>query len=122
MARGRTNPDFLNGVPELVLLRLLHTEEMYGYQLARRVREGSGEVLTMGEGVLYPVLHGLEDDGFVASRTETVEGRPRVYYRLTPAGRVRLKEQTVAWQRVSGAVAAVLGTAGKGAVRAHPAR
>lgn len=108
MARGRSNPDFLNGVPELLLLRLLRGQEMYGYQLAKAVREASADELALGEGVLYPSLHALEAEGHVSSRTQTVEGRPRVYYRLTPKGEERLVERTRAWERVVNAVSCVL--------------
>src|SRR5437868_2804543 len=55
-----SNPDFLNGVPELLVLRLLARRPMYGYQLVRAIEQSSGQVLEFGEGCIYPVLHRLE--------------------------------------------------------------
>ncbi len=118
MPPRRPAPDFLNGVPELLLLRLLAAREMYGYELAKAVRTASAEALALGEGVLYPALHALEGDGCVTSRTETVAGRPRVYYRLTPRGEERLAERTGAWRRAVTAVSRVL----RRPLRARPAR
>src|SRR5262249_49685904 len=85
-----SNPDFLNGVPELVVLQLLARRPMYGYELVRAIERSSGEVMSFGEGCIYPVLHRLEADGSLASQRETVQGRSRVVYRLTTAGRKRL--------------------------------
>ena len=56
----RTNPDFLNGVPELLLLRLLARQPMYGYELVQRIRLQSDSALEFGEGCIYPILHRLE--------------------------------------------------------------
>jgi PadR family transcriptional regulator PadR len=54
-----SNPSFLNGVPELLVLRLLDEQEMYGYEIVQAIRSRTGEVITAGEGVVYPVLHGV---------------------------------------------------------------
>ncbi len=81
-----TNPDFLNGVPELLVLQLLARRPMYGYELVRAIEQSTGQVLEFGEGCIYPVLHRLEKDEFLAARRETVNGRSRVVYRTTAAG------------------------------------
>jgi PadR family transcriptional regulator, regulatory protein PadR len=107
MAR-ETNPNFLNGVPELLVLRLLEEQEMYGYEIVQAIRRRTGEVITAGEGVVYPVLHGLERKGAVRSKRQTVNGRSRVYYSLTPAGRRRLEEISGVWRRVAGAIETML--------------
>ncbi len=107
MAR-ETNPNFLNGVPELLVLRLLEDEEMYGYEIVQAIRSRMGEVITAGEGVVYPVLHGLEEAGAVRSKRKTVNGRSRLYYSLTPAGRRRLEEISGVWRRVAGAIEGML--------------
>lgn len=103
-----TNPNFLNGVPELLVLRLLEEQERYGYEIVQAIRQGTGEVITAGEGVVYPVLHGLEREGAVRSKRQTVNGRSRVYYSLTPVGRRRLEEMAGAWRRVAGAIEMML--------------
>ena len=109
MASGRTNPSFMNGVPELLILRHLSDEEMYGYQLVRAIRLSTQDVISLGEGVIYPTLHALEREGALAIRTVKVHGRPRVYYRITAKGRRRFRSVCTDWSRVTGAVACVLG-------------
>ncbi|HZZ28913.1 MAG TPA: helix-turn-helix transcriptional regulator [Pirellulales bacterium] len=103
-----TNPDFLNGVPELLLLQLLARRPMHGYELVQAIEQSTGQVLEFGEGCIYPVLHRLEKDEFLASRRETVNGRSRVVYRPTAAGRKRLAGSTAAWRSIVGAVNQVL--------------
>jgi PadR family transcriptional regulator PadR len=109
MAKG--NPSFLNGVPELVLLGLLSRREMYGYELVDAIRAESRETLAFGEGCIYPYLHYLEEARFIASRRMMVDGRSRLYYRLTPKGEKRLGELTKEWKRVTGGVGLILGGA-----------
>lgn len=104
MKTGRTNPDFLNGVPELLLLHLLSRQSMYGYELVQAIRRETGEALAFGEGCIYPLLHRLEADGYLSSRREPVAGRSRIVYRLTAQGTRRLAETTSAWQQVVRAI------------------
>lgn len=98
----------MSGVPELLLLRLLAQREMYGYELVRSIRLVTGEAISLGEGVIYPVLHGLEKNGALKSRRRTVDGRTRVYYSLTRKGRTRLDKLTGEWERIQGGVSAAL--------------
>jgi PadR family transcriptional regulator PadR len=104
----QTNPDFLNGVPELVVLQLLSRRPMYGYELLRAIERASGEVLEFGEGCIYPILHRLEKDGHLGSSREIVGGRSRVVYRILPSGRKRLRTRAAAWQSVAAAINLVL--------------
>jgi len=97
---AQTNPPFMSGVPELLLLRLLDQNEMYGYELVRSIRAATGEAISLGEGVIYPVLHGLERGGALRSRRRSVGGRTRVYYSLTHKGRQRLTKLQNDWRRV----------------------
>jgi len=108
MTTTRKDNDFLNGIPELLLLRLLARQPMYGYELVQTIRIASGEVFAFGEGCIYPVLHRLEGEGSLASKRESVGGRSRVVYHLTPTGRKRLEAATSQWERISGAVGRVL--------------
>lgn len=108
MTSRSTNPSFLNGVPELLVLRLLEEQEMYGYEIVQAIRSRTEEVITAGEGVVYPVLHGLERKGAVRSKRQAVNGRSRVYYSLTPARRRRLEEMSGAWRRVAWAIEMML--------------
>jgi PadR family transcriptional regulator PadR len=96
------------GVPELMILRLLQDQEMYGYEIVQAIAVRSGQALTPGEGVVYPVLHGLEKDGALKSRSRTVKGRSRVYYTLTAKGAKRLNHLAANWNMLNAAVQAVM--------------
>lgn len=105
----KTNPSFLNGVPELLVLRLLASREMYGYQIVEEIRTQSRDALSFGEGCIYPYLHHLEAEKFVSSRRQEVDGRSRNYYQLTPRGQKRLEELGTEWKRVTAGVALLMG-------------
>ena len=100
----RTNPNFLNGVPELVVLRLLSQQEMYGYEIVRAIQSRTKDSFSFGEGCIYPLLHYLEQTRSVSSRRKEVEGRSRHYYRLTPRGTKRLEELSTEWKQVAAGV------------------
>ncbi len=109
---AKSNPPFMSGVPELLLLRLLQTREMYGYELVRSIREVTGEAISIGEGVIYPVLHSLERNGSLKSKRKPVGGRTRVYYALTRKGRDRLAKLQGDWQRIQAGIANALESPG----------
>jgi PadR family transcriptional regulator PadR len=112
----QSNPPFMSGVPELLLLKLLGQREMYGYELVRSVRQVTGDAIALGEGVIYPALHALERSGALKSRRKAVGGRTRVYYALTSKGRGRLERLSGDWRRVqSGIETALAGAARAGA-------
>jgi PadR family transcriptional regulator PadR len=108
---AQSNPPFMSGVPELLLLRLLNDQEMYGYELVRAIKQVTNEAISLGEGVIYPVLHSLERNGSLKSRRRAVGGRTRVYYSLTRKGRERLDKLRSDWSRIQGGVATALETA-----------
>ena len=105
---GQTNPPFMSGVPELLLLRLLAKREMYGYELVKSIRLITGDAISLGEGVIYPVLHGLERAGALKSKRKEVDGRTRVYYKLTAKGRKRMDRLHGEWQRIQSGLTAAL--------------
>ena len=94
----------MNGVPELLILRLLEGREMYGYELVEAIRAHTNEAISLGEGVVYPVLHALEREGALKSRRKPVNGRTRVYYSVTRGGAKRLSNLVEQWNRIAGAV------------------
>ena len=108
MATKRSNPDFLNGVPELLILHLLAARPMYGYQLVQSIRLATVGELEFGEGCIYPILHRLEADGSLASRRESVAGRVRVVYRVTDRGQKLRTESVASWQQVVTAIQGAL--------------
>ena len=94
---------------KLLVLSLLSGEDMYGYQMIVELGRRSNRTFEMKEGTLYPVLHGLEKDGYVeAYQQEAPTGRVRKYYHLTRKGGAALKTEEKAWETDSGAVNAVL--------------
>jgi len=105
---GQTNPPFMSGVPELLLMRLLAQRDMYGYELVRSIRLVTGDSISLGEGVIYPVLHGLERGGALKATRKAVDGRTRVYYRLTAAGKKRLDRLQGEWQRIQSGINSAL--------------
>ena len=98
------NPNFMNGVPEFLILRLLSRQEMYGYELVRNICLATGNAISLGEGVVYPVLHGLEREGALKSRRKVVNGRSRVYYSVTRTGSRRLADLSETWINLAGAI------------------
>lgn len=108
MPSRKTNPEFMTGVPELLILRLLAEREMYGYEIVQSIETATGEAIKVGEGVVYPILHSLEEQGCLASRKKPVNGRTRVYYSTTAAGKKRLGALLSEWQRITAAVTGVI--------------
>ena len=94
---------------QLLVLSLPAGEDMYGYQMILELARRSDHTFEMKEGTLYPVLHGLERQGYVeAYQQEAPTGRVRKYYHLTRRGEAALKKEAEAWKAYSGAVNAVL--------------
>ena len=91
----------MSGVPELLVLRLLSQREMYGYELVRAIRLTSDDKIVLAEGVVYPVLHALEQQGALRSKEKAVDGRTRIYYRVTSKGHRRLETLVDGWERLS---------------------
>jgi PadR family transcriptional regulator PadR len=108
MPNKRSNPDFLNGVPELLILKLLSRRPMHGYELVQAVRRATGEALDFGEGCVYPILHRLEADGMLKCRREMAGGRSRLVYRVTARGERRLGESISSWSIVTQAITRAL--------------
>ena len=107
MAR-ETNPNFMAGVPELMILRLLQRRPMYGYEIVQAIRAETGDVVSLGEGVVYTVLHTLEREAALKSHRKTVEGRSRVYYALTTTGLKRYGDLAQSWTVLAQAIQSVI--------------
>lgn len=112
MTTTRNGHDFLNGVPELLVLKLLARQPMYGYEIVQTIRLASEDVLAFGEGCIYPILHRLEAEGCLTAQRECVAGRNRVVYRVTAAGRSRLTATSARWTGIAQAVQALLAPGG----------
>lgn len=108
MAQKKQGKEYIQGVPELLVLRLLKDREMYGYEIVQAIRLRSQETIQFGEGVIYPLLHSLQKQRLVAIRRAKVQGRPRVYYRLTRSGQKKLASKVSDWTRITNAIHAIL--------------
>ena len=104
----KSNPTFLNGVPELLVLQLLSRREMYGYQIVKAIQTETRQSLAFGEGCIYPYLHYLEEEALVTSRRKEVNGRNRNYYQITRQGKKRLGDLSSEWNRVAEGIALLL--------------
>jgi len=84
-----------------LVLAILAEGDSYGYAIIKRVAELSGGHLEWTDGMLYPVLHRLERQGYVAAKwDESDNGRKRKYYRITKEGRAELAAQRQQWKTV----------------------
>jgi transcriptional regulator len=91
--------DVHQGTLALMVLKTLDVlGALHGYGIARRIEQISGDLLAVNQGTLYPVLLKLEHEGAVASDWGTSDNNRRArFYRLTPAGRRRLRQETEEW-------------------------
>ena len=102
--------ELLPGTLELLILKAVSLGPKHGYGVLLRIQQISGDALTIEQGALYPALFRLEGRGLLASEWGVSENNRRAkYYRLTAAGRERLREATGEWERVVAAMAAALG-------------
>jgi DNA-binding PadR family transcriptional regulator len=95
------NKDLVAATSTPLVLAILAEGDSYGYAILKRVRELSGGELEWTDGMLYPVLHRLENSGLIKSRWEkTDSGRRRKYYRVTSTGREHLADERRQWLAV----------------------
>jgi len=108
MNSKRTNPNFVNGVPELLILKLISHREMYGYEIVKRIKQLTRNDFSFGEGCIYPILHTLEKKKLLKSRAQEVKGRTRYYYNITAVGLKHLGELKQEWIRIIQGVSKII--------------
>ena len=109
-ARMRLSKELVAASAGALVLSILEQGESYGYEIIRRVKELSGGQIQWTDGMLYPVLHRLEQQGAVTSRWREAEtGRKRKYYALKAQGRKVLADHKAQWLVVHGALASIWG-------------
>ncbi len=106
-------PELLQGTLDLLILRTLRSgHAVHGWAISERIRQVSEDVLQINQGSLYPALHRLEHQGWIAAEWGVSElGRRARYYRLTAAGRKQLQRETRSWEQMAAAIARVLSEA-----------
>jgi len=99
------------GSTEILILSLLVEEPMYGYQLSQELKRRSGGYFAMKEGLLYPTLHRMTQDGLVTSEWRPAgAARRRKYYAITDKGHQVLGEQSAEWRAFTEKLLGLLNT------------
>lgn len=104
-----TSTALLQGTLDVLILKVLALEPMHGLGISRRIAQVTNGTFEVKPGSLFPALHRMEEAAWLAASWGESENRRRArFYRLTPAGRRRLKEETDQWARISAAMSAAL--------------
>lgn len=91
----------MKGSIDLILLSIISTKDMYGYEMVQVLKQSSDEAYSMSEGTLYPALKRLETQGTIESYWQEQENnRPRKYYRITDEGKKALHSKLKDWQQI----------------------
>lgn len=102
-------PDLLQGTLDMLILKTLQRGALHGYAIAVAIERRSADVLRVEEGSLYPALHRLELAELLDSEWGLSETNRRAkFYKLTPAGRKRLTQETADWKRLCNAIALIM--------------
>lgn len=111
--RYQNRIELLQGTLDMLILQTLSWGAQHGYGIAQAIRSGSGEVLQVETGSLYPALHRLEKQGWIESEWKPSENHQRAkYYRLTTAGKEQLATQHGRWTDLSAAIASIMNAGG----------
>jgi PadR family transcriptional regulator, regulatory protein PadR len=101
--------DLLQGTLDLLILRTLRNDRLHGWDIAERIEQTSQNIFEVNQGSLYPALHRLEHQGWIAAEWGMSElGRRARFYKLTARGRHQLELQSEDWDRLSAAINRVL--------------
>jgi PadR family transcriptional regulator PadR len=101
--------ELLQGTLRMLILKTLTLEPMHGIGISQRIEKITRGTFQVIPGSLFPALHRMEQEGWIAAEWgESVNNRRAKYYRLTRAGRRQLGEETRNWERVSIAIVRVL--------------
>jgi PadR family transcriptional regulator PadR len=101
--------DLLQGTLDMLVLQILSLGEMHGWGIADRIQQLSKDVLSVGEGSLYPALYRMESRGWIESSWGQSDNNRRAkYYRLTKVGRKQLEHEAEVWTRMTVAVGAIM--------------
>ena len=108
----RERIELLQGTLDLLILRTVSLGPLHGWAISERIQQISSDVLQIQQGSLYPALHRLERQGWIKARWGTSDNNRRAkYYELTKTGRRQLGVEKDAWEKLTAAVAQVLGAA-----------
>lgn len=101
--------DLVQGTLDLLVLKILALQPLNGWAISQRLKQISGDVLQVSDGSLYPALHKLEQEGWIAAEWRPSENNRRAkFYSLTRLGRKHLDKETANWDRLSAAISNVV--------------
>ena len=104
--------DLLQGTLDLLILKTIAKGPLHGWGVAKQIQALSGDVLSVGQGSLYPALHRLEQQGWIRAEWKDSDlGRSAKFYELTKEGRKQLQVELASWNRLSGAVSLLIQSA-----------
>jgi PadR family transcriptional regulator PadR len=107
--RYQNRIELLQGTLDLLILQTLQWGPQHGYGISQAIRIGSGEILQVDTGSLYPALHRLERQRWIRAEWKISENKQRVrVYRLTPTGKRQLADEKSRWEQISGAIAGII--------------
>jgi PadR family transcriptional regulator PadR len=107
--RYQNRIELLQGTLDMLVLQTLSWGPRHGYGISQSIRSGSGDVLQVETGSLYPALHRLEKSGWVKSEWKQSENKQRAkYYSLTAVGRKHLANEQTRWNQMSAAIAGLM--------------
>jgi PadR family transcriptional regulator, regulatory protein PadR len=103
--------ELLPGTLDMLILKAVSLRPLHGYAVLQRIRQISGEVFDIPQGSLYPALYRLEHQELIAAEWgQSENNRKAKFYKLTAAGRRRLREETAGWNRLATGIASALNT------------
>jgi PadR family transcriptional regulator, regulatory protein PadR len=106
--------ELLQGTLDMLILKTLQWGPQHGYGIIQAVRASTNDVLQVETGSLYPALHRLEKQGWLAAEWKQTESNQRAkYYRITAAGKRQLAREHARWTQLSHAIASIMNR-GKG--------
>ncbi len=101
--------DLIQGTLDLLILKILALQPLHGWAISQRLLQVSAETLQVSDGSLYPALHKLEQQGWIKAEWRTSDlGRRAKFYALTRPGRTQLERESANWERLAGAISAVV--------------
>jgi len=107
--RYQNRIELLQGTLDMIILKTLQWGPQHGYGIIQAIRTSSSDVLQVETGSLYPALHRLERQGWLASEWKQTDSNQRAkFYRLTPAGKKQLATEHQRWTVLSAAIAGIM--------------